>query len=68
MLEPNDFFKMSYNFNFDDPIKTSTLFILTSAQKNNIDVILDEQIVFTKNGEIKWFLVCWAGQLNLDCT
>lgn len=38
-------------------IETSTLFTLTSAQKDNIDVILDEIIVFTKDNEVQQFLV-----------
>jgi len=38
------------------------------TQKDNIDIILDEQVICTMNGEIQWFLVCWVGRLNLDCT
>jgi hypothetical protein len=37
----------------NDPIKTSTPFTSISTQKNNIDTILDEQLVFTKNGEVQ---------------
>jgi len=37
--------------------ETSTLFTLTSAQKDNIDAILDEIIVFTMDNEVQQFLV-----------
>jgi hypothetical protein len=30
----------------NDPIKTSTSFTLSSSQKDNIDVIMDEQVLF----------------------
>jgi hypothetical protein len=30
---------------------------LTSAQKDNIDAILDEQVVFNRNGEVQRFLI-----------
>jgi hypothetical protein len=42
---------MPSNLILDDLIETSTPFTLTSPQKDNIDVILDEQ-VFTKNDEV----------------
>jgi len=42
---PNDPFKMPPKFHPDDPIETFTPFTLTSAQKDNIDAILDEQLV-----------------------
>jgi hypothetical protein len=42
---------------FYAPIKTSTLFTLTSGQKDNIDAILDEIIVFTRDNEVQQFLV-----------
>ena len=51
----------------DDPNETSIPFTLTSAQKNNIDAILDEQVVFNKNGEVQQFLVRWVGRLDSDC-
>jgi hypothetical protein len=41
---------------------------LTSAQKDNIDAILDEQVVFNRNGEVQRFLVRWVGRLDSDCT
>jgi len=42
---PNDPFEMPPKFHPDDPIETFTPFTLTSAQKDNIDAILDEQLV-----------------------
>jgi len=36
---------MPPKFHPDDPIETFTPFTLTSAQKDNIDAILDEQLV-----------------------
>ena len=37
----------------DDPIKTSTLFTMILSQKDNIDAILDEQVVFIREGEVQ---------------
>jgi len=53
---------------FYAPIKTSTLFTLTSGQKDNIDAILDEIIVFTRDNEVQQFLVWWAGRPDSNCT
>ena len=49
---PNDPFKMLPNSPLDDSIETSIPFISTSSQKDNIDVILDEHIVFTRKDEV----------------
>ena len=48
----NDPFKIPLNSPPNDPIETSIPFTLTSAQKDNIDAILDEQVVFNRNGEV----------------
>ena len=32
------------------------------ACKENIDAILDERVIFTRDGEIQCFLVCWKGR------
>jgi len=63
---PDDPFEIPFNSSSDDPIETSIAFTLTSAQ-DNIDVILDEQVVFTRNGEVQWFLVRWVGRPDSDC-
>jgi hypothetical protein len=49
----NDPFEMPINSSPNNPIKTSTPFTSISTQKNNIDTIMDEQIVFTRNGEVQ---------------
>ena len=67
-LIPNDHFKMPPNLIHDNPIKTSTPFTMTLAQKDNIDAILDEQVILIMDGEIQWFLVRWVSRFNLDCT
>jgi len=59
---------MPPKFHPDDPIETFTLFTLTSTQKDNIDAILDEQLVFTINGKVQLFLVHWVGRFDSDCT
>jgi hypothetical protein len=59
---------MPPNLIHDNLIKTSTPFIMTLAQKDNIDAILDEQVILIMDCEIQWFLVCWVGRLNLNCT
>jgi hypothetical protein len=43
---------MPLNPTFDDPIKTSTLFTVILLQTDNIDVILDEQVVFIRKDEV----------------
>jgi len=53
---PYEPFEMPPNSPPDDPIETSTFFTLTLIQKDNINVILDEQVVFTGDGEVQWFL------------
>jgi hypothetical protein len=58
---PNDPFEMPLNFLPNDFIEPSTPFTSTSTQKDNIDVILDEYVVFTRNGEVQQFLVHWVG-------
>jgi len=65
---PNDPFEIPLNSPPDDPIETSIPFILTSAQKDNIDAILDEHVVFNWNGEVQQFLVRWVGRPDSDCT
>jgi len=54
---PDDPFEIPLNSPSDDPIETSIPFTLTSAQKDNIDAILDEQVVFNRNGEVQRFLI-----------
>lgn len=34
---------------------------LPLAHKEHIDAILDEQVVFTRDGEVQHFLVRWEG-------
>jgi len=53
---------------FYAPTETSTLFTLTTAQKYNIDAILDEIIVFTRDNEVQQFLVWWVGRPDSNCT
>ena len=53
----NNPFEMPLNPLFNDPIEIFIPFTLTSAQKDNINVILDEQVVLNRNGEVQWFLV-----------
>jgi hypothetical protein len=65
---PDDPFEIPLNSPSDDPIETSIPFTLTSAQKDNIDAILDEQVVFNRNGEVQRFLVRWVGRPDSDCT
>jgi hypothetical protein len=48
----NDLFEMPPNSPPNDPIESSTSFTLISAQKDNIDAILDEQVIFTRNDEV----------------
>ena len=57
---------MPLNSQPDDTIETFIPSTLTSAQKNNIDATLDEQVVFNKNGEVQQFLVRWVGRPNSD--
>ena len=64
----NDLFEMPLNPTPDDPIKTSTLFTMILSQKDNIDAILDEQVVFIREGEVQQFLVYWVGRPNSNCT
>lgn len=40
----------------------------TLAHEESIDAILDEQIIFDKDGGPQCFLVCWRGRLELDYT
>jgi hypothetical protein len=51
-----------------DPIETSTPFTLIATQKDNINVILDEQVVLIRDGKVQRYLICWVGQLNSYCT
>lgn len=54
---PNNPFEIPLNPPTDDAIEPSIPFTLTSTQKDNIDAILDEQVVFNRNGEVQRFLV-----------
>ena len=63
---PNDLFEISLNSSPDDPIETFIPPTLTSAQKDNIDAILDEQVVFNRDGEVQRFLVRWVGRPDSD--
>jgi len=67
LLIPDDPFEIPLNSLSDDPIEIFIPFTLTSAQKDNSDAILDEQVVFNKNGEVQRFLVRWVGRPDLDC-
>lgn len=50
---PNDPFEMSLNPTLDDLVETSTPFTKTLAQNDNINVILNEQVLFfTKDGKV----------------
>jgi len=64
----NDPFEIPLHSPPDDPIETSIPFTLTSAQKDNIDTIMDEQVVFNKNCEVQRFLVRLVGRPDSDCT
>lgn len=44
---PNYLFEMPPNLTLYNPIETSTPFTLTSTQKDNINVIIDEQVVLS---------------------
>ena len=52
----------------DTPIPTSSPLNLPYAHKESIDVILDEQIVSTRDGGVHRFLVRWRGRPDSDCT
>ena len=46
-----------------------TLFHCTlHTHKESIDVILDKQVVLTRDGVVRHFLVPWHGRLEFDCT
>ena len=49
------------------PIPTPLPLNLPYAYKESIDVILDEQIVFTRDGGVHRFLVRWRGRPDSDC-
>ena len=61
---------------FDEPlfdpinasIPTPLPLNLPYAYKESIDVILDEQIVSTRDGGVHHFLVRWRGQPDSNCT
>ena len=61
---------------FDEPllnpidalIHTPLPLNLPCAHKESIDAILDEWIVFSKDGGFHRFLVRWRGQPDSDCT
>ena len=61
---------------FDDPLSSSlanpvpspTPSCFQKAHKDIIDVILDEQSLFTRDGTVQLFLVRWRGQPDSDCT
>ena len=59
---PNDPFELPLNSPPDDRIETSISFTFTSVQKDNINAILDEQVVFNRNSEVQRFLVRWVGR------
>ena len=46
-------FEMPFIPLFNDPIETFIPLTFTSAQKDNINVILDEQVVLNRNGEVQ---------------
>lgn len=60
----NPFEISSPNSILETPIVLSFL----SAQKKYVGVILDEQVVFTRDYEGWWFLVCWVGWPNSNDT
>ena len=43
-------------------------FVYFLAPKEHIDAILDEQIIFTRDGGVQRFLVRWHGRPNSDDT
>ena len=61
---------------FDDPLFSSLANLVPSptpscfqkAHKDIIDVILDEQSLFTRDGTVQRFLVRWRGRPDSDCT
>ena len=61
-------FEMPLNPLFNDPIETFIPCTLTSIQKDNVNVILDEQVVLNRNGEVQWSLVHWVGRTDSECT
>ena len=52
----------------DASIPTPLPLNLPCAYKESIDVILDEQIVSTRDGGVHHFLVRWRGQTDSNCT
>ena len=52
----------------DAPIPTSLPLNFPYAHKESIDVILDEQIISTRDGGVQHFLIRWWRRPNFDCT
>ena len=52
----------------DAPIPTPLPLNLPYAHKESIDVILDEQIISTRDGGVQHFLIRWWRRPNFDCT
>ena len=50
------------------PIPAPLPLNLSYAHQEYVDAILDEQIVFTRDGGVHNFLVRWQGQPDSDCT
>ena len=51
-----------------NPIPSPTPSCFQKAHKDIIDVILDEQSLFTRDGTVQFFLVHWRGRPDSDCT
>ena len=52
----------------DNPVPSPTPSCFQKAHKDIIDVILDEQSLFTRDGTVQRFLVHWQGRPDSDCT
>ena len=65
---PNTPFDESLPNPIDAPIPTPLPLNLPYAHKESIDVILDEQIISTRDGGVQHFLIRWWRQPNFDCT
>jgi hypothetical protein len=52
----------------DIPLSIATPLNLSYTRKEHIDIILDEQIVSTRDGGVQRFLVPWRGHPTSDCT
>ena len=56
---PYDPFDDPPSSSLTNPVPSPTPSCFQKAQKDIIDVILDEQSLFTRDGTVQRFLVCW---------